>query len=146
MKKEYFTPFIQSRDLSNFHFARTQATCDSSIINNETLQTSSLIGGGCGNVSGNLVQFCLSGDNGVLLSDQAVGLFVNTLGGSSFEITACGPSAFPCQAGDQSITCAINGNVVLTDCVVSLACPDGTILTTCGTPNCLVITDGIPQS
>src|SRR5574341_1111254 len=131
MKKEYLTPFIQSSDLVNFHFARNQATCDTGILNNEDLVGSLVIGAGCGIGFGTQVQFCLSG---LVPNNQVEGLTVVLSGGISFEILACGPSAFTCQPGDASYTCQISGNLPQTVCVVSLECEDGTILTTCQVP------------
>jgi hypothetical protein len=131
----YLIPSVVLLDSSRLHLFKNQATCESGLVtfSQETIGGSGhcgFAGQGFGPGS-NQVVICLTDPSldPILLE----GFTVNTTGGS-FVMSNCSqndPDAV-CNNGTGYL-CDVNDTDTLDDdCVLSLECPDGTLITTCG--------------
>lgn len=132
---QYSIPSIQSLESSNLQLFKNQATCGPGFV---TLSQEGIGGlGHCGfagqgfGPGSNQVVICLT-DPGID-PNLLEGLTVNTTGGS-FLTSNCSqndPDAV-CNNGTGYL-CDVNDTDTLDDdCVLGLECPDGTVITTCG--------------
>jgi hypothetical protein len=129
MKQIYCIPFITSLDSCKVHLFRNQTTCDPNILNGQTLNITDF-GNFCGEVEDlTEIEICMNGSEDI--SAQLVGLIVNTLGGQQFQITGCTAFLNDCGPGTVFYECSGTGTLTGNLCIESIACSDGTILTTC---------------
>jgi len=143
MLQTYITPSIQDHDFSRFQFAKNQATCDpATVINGEDFAIEFDFGT-CGfGVNDNRADICLSGDvndvsqlESLILRDNFGGQFVISScseGGTTFGTADCDGTAYRCSGSGD-----LNGN-----CILSMTCPDGTLISTCDPLNSNCSTDG----
>jgi hypothetical protein len=132
--KTYSVPSIASLDSSNLHFFKNQATCDSGILNGQTL-AEAFDGDNCGfgNAGTNTLFICLSGSVDPSLLEGLIG---NTINGDTnqefnFQTISCAQDNSNCSAG---YVCTVNGAYPdngYNPCITSLTCPDGTVIDIC---------------
>jgi hypothetical protein len=132
--KTYSIPSITSLDSSKLHFFKNQATCDPlTILNGQQLSATDSTD--CGFVTGtNEIELCLSGP--VADVGQFEGLILENPQsfGGQMVIANCtlGGSTVNCLGG-VLYTCTGANTIPDGECVFSINCPDGTLISECQT-------------
>jgi hypothetical protein len=123
---------MNSLDLSKLHLFKNQATCAPGFV------TLTQEGGGPGlgfcaftgfGLPASTVQLCLT--DPTIDPTLLEGLTVNMTGGGSFITSNCSQGDPLNECSVAGYSCDVNG-ATISECVTSLECPDGTVITTCG--------------
>lgn len=133
--KTYSVPSISSVDSSKLHFFKNQATCDPNTVLSGQGLGIDLLPGNCGTISFAAI-FCLDGfDN---IADQLNGLVVNGSLGAQVELSNCVAVPFGCPSG-SGYRCDFAEAPLVNQCVLSIECPDGTLIDSCPNQTCQII-------
>lgn len=131
---KYSRPSVISLDSSKMHLFRNQATCDpQTVLNGQDLAPSS--SNDCGFVTGaNEIEICLSGLVNDLSQFQGLILENPQSFGGQMVIDSCnlGGSIASCLGG-VLYTCTGVNSIPSNECVFSINCPDGTLISECET-------------